>query len=82
MEQVVTTAVALGQALKRVRELKGLNQTEAGQPLNLSQRTVSILEHGASGARLDTLFRMLAALDLEIVVRTKLANDKISEDKW
>lgn len=82
MEHLVTTSEALGEALKRARELKGLNQTEAGHLFNLTQRTVSTLEHGAPGTRLDTLFRMLAALDLEIVVRTKPAGDNLSQDKW
>ncbi len=82
MEQLVTTSEALGEALRRARELRGLNQTEAGQPFNLTQRTVSTLEQGAPGTRIDTLFRMLAALDLEMVVRTKPAIDNLSQDKW
>ncbi|MBX9585844.1 MAG: helix-turn-helix domain-containing protein [Gammaproteobacteria bacterium] len=82
MEQLVTTSEALGHALKRARRLRGLNQTDAGQPFNLSQRTVSTLEQGAPGTRLETLFRMLAALDLEIVVCTKPPRDNLSNENW
>jgi len=82
MEQLVTTAEALGEALQRARKLKGLSQTEAGHPFNVSQRTVSTLEQGLSGVRLDTLFRMLAALDLELVVRDKPKRAKQDKNAW
>jgi len=82
MEQLVTTSEALGEAIQRARTLKGLNQTEAGYPFNLSQRTVSSIEGGAPGTRLDTLFRMLAALDLEMVIRTKPSITKPDKDEW
>ena len=80
MEQLVTSTVALGEALRRVRKLKGLSQTKAGHPFKLTQRTVSTLEDGLSGVRLDTLFRMLAALDLELVIRDKRKSTKQDEN--
>ncbi len=78
----MTTPEALGAALQRMRKLKKLNQTEAGRPFNLSQRTVSMLEHGLPGIRLDTLFRMLAALELELVICDKPRIDKLGENGW
>lgn len=82
MDQVVTTPEALGKALQRARKLQGLNQTIAGHAFKIDQTTVSSIEHGAPGTRLDTLFRMLAALDLELIVRSKPKEKMNIEDEW
>jgi HTH-type transcriptional regulator / antitoxin HipB len=79
MDRYIPSSKALGMVLKNQRKHKKLTQTEAGRPFGLEQSTVSNLEKGASGVRLDTLFRMLAALDLEMVIRTK---DKDSKGGW
>lgn len=71
MEQLVFSADALGAALSRLRKAKNLSQTEAGKLFGLEQSTVSSIENGAPGTRLESLFRLLAALDLELVVRDK-----------
>ncbi len=71
MEQLVTSPQALGAALKRQRKLKRLNQKQAGHPFKIEQSTVSSIEAGAPGTRLETIFRLLAALDLELVIRSK-----------
>ena len=79
MDRYIPSSKALGIVIKNQRKLKKLTQTEAGSPFGLEQSTVSNLEKGASGVRLDTLFRMLAALDLEMVIRTK---DIASKGGW
>ncbi len=71
MEIITQSPWLLGQALKRYRRLKKISQTEAGQKLILDQTTVSSIENGAPGTRIDTIFRLIAALDLEMVIRTK-----------
>jgi len=71
MKQVIRSPRALGAAIARQRRLKKLNQTQAGQPLKLEQSTMSSIERGAPGTRLDTLFRVLAALDLEMIIQSK-----------
>jgi len=48
----------------------------------LNQTTVSSIEQGAPGTRLETLFRMLAALDLEMVIRPKTDANDSSGDNW
>jgi len=71
MEMITTSPTALGQAIRRIRKAKHLTQEVAGKPFRIEQRTVSTIEQGFPGTRIDTLFRMLAALDLEMVIRTK-----------
>ena len=71
MESVITSPKMLGHQLKRFRKKKKLSQTAAGQPFCLEQSTISSIEQGANGTRLDTLFRLLAALDIEMVIRDK-----------
>jgi transcriptional regulator with XRE-family HTH domain len=51
--------VALGDALKRLREARGLTQTQAAEQIDVSQQTVSMAEQGARGLRWDTLLRFL-----------------------
>lgn len=79
MNLIITSPKALGNAIKRQRKNKKLNQTEAGSAVNIDQTTASSIEHGAPGTRLETIFRMLAALELEMVIRPKEA---IDNKKW
>lgn len=82
MDQIIYSPKSLGSALKRQRKAKNLSQHEAGDSFRLDQTTVSSIEQGAPGTRLETLFRMLAALDLEMIIRPK-NNTKIKNgDNW
>lgn len=67
----------LGQAFKHFRDEKGINQKEVGQSFMLDQTTISSIENGAAGTRMDTIFRLLAALELEMVIRPKQSLDSI-----
>ncbi len=81
MEITVPSPKFLGSALRRVRRLKKLNQTDAGKDFMLDQTTVSSIESGAEGTRIETIFRLLAALELEMVIRTK--DPKVDDrDSW
>ncbi len=66
--QKTTSQKALGQTLKSARSQKGLTQHQAGSLVGITQAMVSRIERGESNARVDTLFRLLAALDLEIII--------------
>lgn len=71
MDQLIYSPKSLGSAIRRQRKAKKLNQSEAGSAFKLDQTTVSSIEQGAAGTRLETLFRMLAALELEMVIRPR-----------
>lgn len=82
MDQVIFSPKSLGSAIKRQRKAKKLTQKEAGSAFNLDQTTVSSIEQGAPGTRLETLFRMLAALNLEVVIRPKNDINEQSKKEW
>ncbi|MFO7766293.1 MAG: helix-turn-helix domain-containing protein [Pelovirga sp.] len=75
---------SLGAALREVRKQKGLNQTVAGKLVGIDQATVSRVEQGSGGTQLDTLFRMLAALELEITIQPRHQTEDKNEggDNW
>lgn len=82
MELLIYSPKALGSAIKRQRKAKKLTQSTIGSAFKLNQTTVSSIEQGAPGTRLETLFRMLAALDLEMVIRPKMNTSDGSGDNW
>ncbi len=82
MEQFVYSPKTLGQAIQRLRKAKKLNQEDAGKAFKLKQSTISSIEGGALGTRLDTLFRLLAALDLEMIIRSKEGSSSQKKAKW
>lgn len=83
MQKKIISPESLGFALKEVRKKKGLNQTELGIPVGVDQTTVSKVEQGKPGTRLDTLFRLLSALDLELILQPKnLSSSTTDNEDW
>ena len=82
MKQIVNSPQGLGLFIRRVRKHRKLTQSEAGVGFKLDQTTVSSIEQGANGTRLETLFRLLAALDLELVVQEKHEASLNSREDW
>ena len=71
MDQITRTPQHLGAAIRRQRKRAGLSQTDLGTRIGLRQATISHLEAGEAGTRVQTLLAALAALDLELVVRPR-----------
>ncbi len=67
--QRATSPKVLGQILKSARSQKGLTQDQAGNLVGITQAMVSRIERGESNARIDTLFRLMSALELEVTVK-------------
>ncbi|MBC8017928.1 MAG: helix-turn-helix domain-containing protein [Verrucomicrobia bacterium] len=72
MIQKVVSPESLGQALRAERKQKGLSQKVVGHSVGMEQHTISKIEKGNPGTELNTLFRLLAALDLELTVQPRL----------
>jgi len=81
MDQIARTTKDLGQTLRAARKAKGLTQAELAARAGVWQRTVSNIETGTSGAKVDTIFDLLAALDLElrIVPRSKMTQRDLED---
>jgi HTH-type transcriptional regulator/antitoxin HipB len=71
MDQITRTSPQLGAALRRRRKQAGLSQEALADKVKLRQATISRLENGDTGTELGTLLTVVAALDLEIVVRPR-----------
>lgn len=67
------SAADIGNVLRNARKAQKLSQGALAQRSGLWPRTISLAESGADGLKLETLFTLLAALDLElqIVPRSK-----------
>lgn len=80
MQQIARTPQQIGSALRRQRRRLGINQTTLGEKTQLRQATISAVEAGEAGMQLRTLCAVMAALDLEFVIRrTKGAAEEIEE---
>jgi len=65
---LIQTPLHLGRAIRDARAAHGLTQAQAAVLAGLSQPTLSKIESGASGVKLDTLLRLLAVLELDLSV--------------
>ena len=70
MKTIARTPLQLGNCIRQRRRELGLSQEKLAVRVGLRQKTVSDLETSAA-ARVDTLLRALAALDLELVIRPR-----------
>ncbi len=70
-EYVVQTPAQLGPVLAGARRSRKLTQKSAGDLVGLLPKTISRLETSPEGSSLASLFRLLSALELEMVLRPK-----------
>ena len=71
MNTTAYTPKQLGQVLKGQRQSQQLTQKEAAGVVGLLPKTISRLELATETASINSLFRLLSALQLELVVRSK-----------
>ena len=71
MDQIVRTPGQMGAALRQQRRGQSLTQNDVASRTQLRQATISALENGEAGTQLNTLTQVLAALDLELVLRPR-----------
>ena len=71
------SSAAIGAAIRLARKASNLRQVDVARKASIRQALVSDIENGATTARLDTVIRVLAALDLDLSVipRRKSAFD-------
>ena len=77
----VTSPKILAQAVRNARKQRKLTQRETAESMGMKQSTVSEFENHPEGTRLDTLFKLLAALDLKLQVVSRRGENK-SSDGW
>ena len=81
MDQIARTPEDIGHALRLVRKQKSLSQQALAQQSGVWQETISKIENGSPGTRLETIFDLFAALDLELhVAERSTGNNDFLED--
>lgn len=70
-EAIARSEKQIGAILRRVRKQADLSQVALGERIHMRQGTISRLEAGEPAMQLHTLFEVLAALELELVVRPR-----------
>jgi HTH-type transcriptional regulator/antitoxin HipB len=68
---VIRTSSQLGPVLQGYRKIRALTQAQVGKAIGSPQGEISKLELDPSSASLARVFKWLAALDLELVVRPR-----------
>ena len=68
MGKIIRSNKELGAALRLGRKDRNLRQVDVAQKASVRQALVSELENGATTAKLDTVMRVLAALDLDLSI--------------
>ena len=68
-----------GEAVRRARLKQNLRQVDLARKASVRQALISDLENGMTSAKLDTVIKVLAALDMDlsIVPRRKAAFDPV-----
>jgi HTH-type transcriptional regulator/antitoxin HipB len=75
VKYLISTPGQLSQALRSVRKAHGLSQDGAGKLVGLLPKTISALENRPGSATIDSLLKLLSALDLELVIAPKQGTD-------
>jgi len=68
MKQIIRNNSDLGEAIRRARKQQALRQVDVATKGSVRQALVSELETGATRAKLDTVIKVLAALDLDLAI--------------
>ena len=79
MQRTARTASQIGAIVQRERRARGLSQAQLGARIGRRQATISKLEQGEPATQLSTLFDVLSALNLDLVIdeRTKTSKEDI-----
>ena len=68
MRKVIRNNKDLGEAIRLARKTKDFRQVDVAQKASVRQALVSELENGATTAKLDTVIKVLAALDMDLSI--------------
>jgi len=75
MESIIRLPKQLGAAIRRERRRQGLTQKQLGDKISTRQATISSLEAGETSTQLDTVLKVMVALNMELVIRPRTKAD-------
>lgn len=76
---VVTTASMLAHVLREFRYQQNLSQSELARLAMVKQATISAFENNPDSTKIETLFKLLTALELEFVIQPRPKGDEVIE---
>lgn len=84
MNMKITTPKLLAQALKNARIEQNLSQQAVAERVGIKQATVSSLENYPEKSRVETLYRLLSALEIELTVSPRDRQPEATgwSDEW
>lgn len=81
MDYIARTPEQLGQILKSCRIEQKLTQQAAGTKVGLKQSTISVIESAAERTSVETLYKLLSALQLELVLRDRNGKSALASNQ-
>ena len=76
----ISSPAMLGKFIRSYRKKKGINQKELGKKAGITQETISNLENQTKRIRIDNLFRILSALNLDLILTDKKEDKNVKAD--
>lgn len=80
MQQIVRLPSQLGSIIQSQRLRQGLTQSELANKTGTQQKTISAIENGSEGTKLDTLLSVIASLGLDMQIVPRQRDNKSIED--
>ena len=80
MHQIVRLPRQLGAIIQSERLRQSMTQTELASLTGTQQKTISAIENGSEGTKLDTLLSVIARLDLDLQIVPRQREGKSIED--
>ncbi|WP_386697825.1 helix-turn-helix domain-containing protein [Lonepinella sp. MS14436] len=77
----ITSAKALAQVIREFRYQAELSQVDVAKRAATKQATVSVFENNPESTKLETLFKILTALELELIVQSRPTQGQILATK-
>ncbi len=82
MDFPIRTAQQLGPILKSYRLQHGLTQAELGRKLGMPQQQVARIEATPYRVTVDTLMKVLAVLEVDLVLRSRTNTPPANQSDW
>ncbi len=76
----VTSSTQLSSYMKDIRQTRKLSQEKVACKVGIRQDTVSSFERNADATKLETLFKILSALELELVIQPRNSPPGVAEE--
>ena len=80
MRQIVRLPNQLGAIVQSERLRQGMTQSELASLTGTQQKTISAIENGSTGTKLDTLLSVIASLGLDMQIAPRERDGKSIED--